>query len=62
MRYSTFDYSERIKELKEDIKESILTGEINQLQKYSPIAILQTATLEIKETKLKEEVAEDGDR
>ena len=59
MRYSTFDYSERIKELKEDIKESILTGEINHFQKYSLIAILQTATLEIKETKLKEEVAED---
>lgn len=59
IRYSTFDYSERIKELKEDIKESILTGEINQFQKYSLIAILQTATLEIKETKLKEEVAED---
>ena len=62
MRYNAFDYSERIKELKEDIKESILTGEINQFQKYSLIAILQTATLEIKETKLKEEVAEDGDR
>ena len=61
MRYSTFDYSERIKELKEDIKESILTGEINQFQKYSLIAILQTATLEIKETKLKEEAAEDGE-
>lgn len=42
MRYSTFDYSERIKELREDIKESILTGEI-------------------KETKLKEGAAEDGD-
>ena len=56
MRYNVFDYSERIKELKEDIKESILAGEINQFQKYSLIAILQTATLEIKETKLKEEV------
>lgn len=58
MRYSTFDYSERIKELREDIKESILTGEINQFQKYFLIAILQTATLEIKETKLKEGAAE----
>lgn len=62
MRYNAFDYSERIKELKEDIKESILAGEINQFQKHYLIAILQTATLEIKETKLKEEVAEDGDR
>ena len=58
MRYNAFDYSERIKELKEDIKESMLNGEINQFQKYSLIAILQTVTLELKETKLKEEMEE----
>lgn len=55
MIHIAFDYSERIKELKEDIKESMLVGEINQFQKYSLIAILQTATLELKETKLKQE-------
>lgn len=54
MRYSAADYVERIKELKEDIVDSIRERELGDLAISSIVALMQCATMEIKEAKSKE--------
>lgn len=56
MRYNAADYVERIKELKEDIVDSIRERELGDLAISSIVALMQCATMEIKEAKSKGEI------
>lgn len=55
MRYSAADFVERIKELKEDVVNSIQEEGLSQFAVSSIIVSLQCAEMEIKIAKAKEE-------